>query len=57
METVAIELINSWRKSEAEKGAEESMLMRKVCTKVYRVIVTALNFSQSHWVSRGGYFE
>ena len=48
VDTVAIELINRWRKKETAKGAEAGLPMRQVYTQVNRAVVAALRFSQSH---------
>ncbi len=48
VDTVAIELINRWRKKEAAKGAEAGLSMRQVYTQANRAVVAALRFSQSH---------
>ena len=50
VETVAIRLINIWRKREASRGTEEGLSMRQVYTQVPRAIVASLGFSQSHEV-------
>ena len=46
--TAAIELINRWRKREAERGTESGLYMRQVYTQVSRSVVASLRFSRSH---------
>ena len=48
VDTVAIELINRWRKKEKARGAEAGLSMRQVYTQVSRAVVATLRFSQSH---------
>ena len=57
VETVAIKLINWLRKSEALRNTDVGLSMRHVYTHVSRAVVTSVRFSQSHYISRGGYFE
>ena len=46
--TVAIELINRWRKRYEVLGIEAGILMWQVYTQIYIAAVASLCFSQSH---------
>ena len=53
-ETVDIELINWWRKREAERDTEAGLLMWQVCTQISRAIVAAFTLlSESLGKSKG----
>ncbi len=48
VDSIAIELINRWRKKERAKGCEAGLSMRQVYTQVSRAVTATLRFSQSH---------